>query len=91
MPQTKEAINHIKAAGVPLVVAINKIDKPAANPDRVRQQLTELGIYLEGWGGEVGAVEVSAKTGKGVPDLLERVLLEAEMQELKGARGRSQL
>ena len=84
MPQTKEAINHIKAAGVPLVVAINKIDKPAANPDRVRQQLTELGIYLEGWGGEVGAVEVSAKTGKGVPDLLERVLLEAEMQELKG-------
>ncbi len=84
MPQTKEAINHIKAAGVPLVVAINKIDKPTANPDRVRQQLSELGVYLEGWGGEVGAVEVSAKTGKGVPDLLERVLLEAEMQELKG-------
>ncbi|MBR0097222.1 MAG: translation initiation factor IF-2, partial [Synergistaceae bacterium] len=84
MPQTREAINHIKAAGVPLVVAINKIDKPTANPDRVRQQLTELGVYLEGWGGEVGAVEVSAKSGKGVPDLLERVLLEAEMQELKG-------
>ncbi|MBQ6434651.1 MAG: translation initiation factor IF-2, partial [Synergistaceae bacterium] len=84
MPQTKEAINHIKAAGVPLVVAINKIDKQGAKPDRVRQQLSELGIYTEGWGGDVGAVEISAKQGIGVPDLLERVLLEAEMQELKG-------
>ncbi|MCR4819249.1 MAG: translation initiation factor IF-2 [Fretibacterium sp.] len=85
MPQTREAIDHIKAAGVPLVVALNKIDKPTANPDRVRQQLSELEVFLEGWGGEVGAVEVSAKTGVGIPDLLERVLLEAEMQELKGA------
>ncbi|MBQ6981000.1 MAG: translation initiation factor IF-2 [Synergistaceae bacterium] len=84
MPQTREAINHIKAAGVPLVVAINKIDKQGAKPDRVRQQLSELGIFTEGWGGEVGAVEISAKQGIGVPDLLERVLLEAEMQELKG-------
>ena len=84
MPQTKEAINHIKAAGVPLVVAINKIDKQGAKPDRVRQQLSELGIYTEGWGGDVGAVEISAKQGIGVSDLLERVLLEAEMQELKG-------
>ena len=83
MPQTREAINHIKSANVPLVVAINKIDKPSANPDRVRQQLSELGIYTEGWGGDVGAVEISAKSGLGVDDLLERVLLEAEMQELK--------
>ncbi|MBQ7170452.1 MAG: translation initiation factor IF-2 [Synergistaceae bacterium] len=84
MPQTREAIDHIKAAGVPLVVAINKIDKQGAKPDRVRQQLSELGIFTEGWGGEVGAVEISAKQGIGVADLLERVLLEAEMQELKG-------
>ena len=83
MPQTREAINHIKAANVPLVVAINKIDKQGANPDRVRQQLSELGVFVEGWGGDVGAVEISAKTGLGVDDLLERVLLEAEMQELK--------
>lgn len=83
MPQTREAINHIKAAGVPLVVAINKIDKQGAKPDRVRQQLSEEGIFVEGWGGDVGAVEISAKQGIGVPDLLERVLLEAEMQELK--------
>ena len=84
MPQTQEAINHIKAAGVPLVVAINKIDKQGAKPDRVRQQLSELGIFVEGWGGDVGAVEISAKQGIGVDDLLERVLLEAEMQELRG-------
>ena len=84
MPQTEEAIAHIKAAGVPLVVAINKIDKQGANPDKVRQQLSNLGIYTEGWGGDVGAVEISAKKGIGVSDLLERVLLEAEMQELKG-------
>ena len=83
MPQTREAINHIKAANVPLVVAINKIDKQGAKPDRVRQQLSELGIFVEGWGGDVGAVEISAKKGIGVDDLLERVLLEAEMQELK--------
>lgn len=84
MPQTREAIDHIKAAGVPLVVAINKIDKQGAKPDRVRQQLSELGIFVEGWGGDVGAVEISAKQGIGVDDLLERVLLEAEMQELTG-------
>lgn len=83
MPQTEEAIAHIKAAGVPVVVAINKIDKQGANPDKVRQQLSSLGIYTEGWGGDVGAVEISAKKGIGVDDLLERVLLEAEMQELK--------
>ncbi|MBQ7196458.1 MAG: translation initiation factor IF-2 [Synergistaceae bacterium] len=83
MPQTREAIDHIKAAGVPLVVAINKIDKQGAKPDRVRQQLADLGIFVEGWGGDVGAVEISAKQGIGVSDLLERVLLEAEMQELK--------
>ena len=83
MPQTEEAIAHIKAAGVPVVVAINKIDKQGANPDKVRQQLSNLGIFTEGWGGDVGAVEISAKKGTGVDDLLERVLLEAEMQELK--------
>ena len=83
MPQTEEAIAHIKAAGVPVVVAINKIDKQGANPDKVRQQLSNLGIFTEGWGGDVGAVEISAKKGIGVDDLLERVLLEAEMQELK--------
>ena len=83
MPQTEEAIAHIKAAGEPVVVAINKIDKQGANPDRVRQQLSKLGIFVEGWGGDVGAVEISAKQGIGVDDLLERVLLEAEMQELK--------
>ena len=82
MPQTREAIDHIQAAGVPMVVAINKIDKQGANPQHIRQQLSELGIYTEGWGGDVGAVEISAKSGTGVPDLLERVLLEAEMQEL---------
>ena len=85
MPQTEEAIAHIKAAGVPVVVAINKIDKQGANPDKVRQQLANLGIFVEGWGGDVGAVEISAKKGIGVDDLLERVLLEAEMQELKGS------
>lgn len=83
MPQTEEAIAHIKAAGVPVVVAINKIDKQGANPDKVRQQLANLGVFVEGWGGDVGAVEISAKQGLGVDDLLERVLLEAEMQELK--------
>lgn len=84
MPQTREAIDHIKAAGVPLVVAINKVDKQGAKPDRVRQQLSELGIFVEGWGGDVGAVEISAKCGIGVEDLLERVLLEAEVCELRG-------
>ena len=83
MPQTLEAINHAKAAGVPVVVAINKIDKPTANPDRVKQQLAESGVVIEEWGGDVIAVPVSAKRGDGIPDLLENLLIVAEILELK--------
>ncbi len=84
MPQTIEAINHARAAKVPIVVALNKMDLPSANPDRVLVQLQEQGLMPEDWGGEVGVVPVSAKTGDGIDDLLERILLEAEMMELKG-------
>ncbi|HCL79447.1 MAG TPA: translation initiation factor IF-2 [Synergistaceae bacterium] len=83
MPQTREAINHAKSAGVPVIVAINKIDKPAAKPDRIRQQLSDLGLAPEEWGGKTIMVEVSAKSGEGIPQLLEMVLLVAEMEELK--------
>ncbi len=83
MPQTVEAINHAKAAGVPIVVAINKIDKPGANPERVKQQLTEYGLVPEEWGGDVIAVPVSARTKAGLDQLLEMILLVAEMEELK--------
>lgn len=83
MPQTREAINHAQAAGVPIVVAVNKIDKPAARPDRVRQQLSDVGLVPEEWGGDTIMVDVSAKSGEGVPQLLEMVLLVAEMGELK--------
>ncbi|NDK57128.1 translation initiation factor IF-2 [Pontibacter fetidus] len=83
MPQTKEAINHAQAAGVPIIIALNKIDKPAANPDKVREELAQLNILVEEWGGKYQCQEVSAKTGQGVNDLLEKVLLEAELLELK--------
>jgi len=83
MPQTKEAIDHAKAAGVPIVVAVNKIDKPTANPDRVMTEMAEYGIIPESWGGDVMFVNISAKTGMGIDDLLERLLLISEMQELK--------
>jgi translation initiation factor IF-2 len=83
MPQTKEAIKHAKAAGVPIVVAINKIDKPGANPDRVKQELVVEDVIPEEFGGASPFVEVSAKTGKGIDDLLEQVLLQAEVLELK--------
>ena len=83
MPQTIEAINHAKAAGVPIIVAVNKIDKPAANPDRVLQQLTEYELVREEWGGDVICVPVSAKTGEGIDELLENILLVAETSELK--------
>lgn len=83
MPQTIEAINHAKAAGVPIVVAINKIDKTGANPDLVKQQLANNGLVVEDWGGDVIAVPVSAKEKKGIPDLLENILLVAEIEELK--------
>jgi translation initiation factor IF-2 len=83
MPQTVEAINHAKEAKVPVLVAINKIDKVGASPDRVRQQLTERNLAPEEWGGETICVEVSAVTGQGIEHLLEMILLQAEMQELK--------
>ena len=83
MPQTKEAINHSKAAGVPIIVAVNKIDKPDANPDRVKQELTEFGLVPEDWGGEAIYVEVSAKQHTNIDQLLEMVLLQAEVMDLK--------
>ena len=83
MPQTKEAINHCKAAGVPMIVAINKIDRPGANIDRVKQELTEHGLVSEDWGGDTICVPVSAKTGENLESLLEMVILTAEMQELQ--------
>ena len=83
MPQTKEAINHAQAAGVPIVIALNKIDKPGANPDKVREELSVINILVEEWGGKYQSQEVSAKTGLGIDDLLEKVLLEAEILELK--------
>lgn len=83
MPQTLEAIDHARAAGVPIVVAINKVDKPGANPDRVKQQLTEAGLVVEEWGGDTIAVSVSAKEKQGIPDLLENLMIVAEMEELK--------
>ncbi len=83
MPQTIEAINHAKAAGVSIIVAINKMDKEGANPDAIKQQLTEYDLVVEEWGGDVICVPVSAKTGEGIDDLLENVLLVAEVAELK--------
>ncbi len=83
MPQTIEAINHAKAAGVSIIVAINKMDKPGANPEKVKEQLTEHGIVPEEWGGDAICVPVSAKTGEGIDELLENVLLVAEVAELK--------
>jgi translation initiation factor IF-2 len=85
MPQTKEAIHHAKAAGVPLVVAVNKIDKPEANPERVKQELVVEEVVPEEYGGDVPFISVSAKTGQGIDTLLENVLLQAEVLELKAA------
>lgn len=82
-PQTVEAISHAQAAGVPMVFAINKIDKPEANPEKVKEELAKMNILVEDWGGRYQCQEISAKTGQGVKDLLEKVLLEAEMLELK--------
>jgi translation initiation factor IF-2 len=92
MPQTVEAANHARAAEVPVIVALNKIDKPTANPDRVKQQLAEIGLVPEEWGGDTVVVEVSARTRQGIDDLLEMIVLVAEMQELvadptRSARG----
>ena len=83
MPQTIESINHAKAANVKLIVAINKMDKPTANPERVKEQLTQYEIVPEDWGGDVACIPVSAMTGMGISDLLERIALEAEVMELK--------
>ena len=83
MPQTVEAINHASAAGVPIVFAINKIDKPGANPEKVKEELAQMNYLVEDWGGNYQSQDISAKQGTGVPELLEKVLLEAEMLELK--------
>ncbi|MBR9853741.1 MAG: translation initiation factor IF-2 [Algicola sp.] len=83
MPQTKEAISHAQAAGVPIVFAINKVDKPTANPDKIKEGLAQMNLLVEDWGGKVQSHDISAKTGQGVKELLEKVLLEAELLELK--------
>ncbi len=83
MPQTKEAINHAQVAGVPIVIAMNKIDKPNANPDKIREELSNINILVEEWGGKYQSQEISAKSGLGIDELLEKVLLEAELLELK--------
>ena len=87
MPQTKEAINHAMAAGVPIVFAINKIDKPTANADKIKEELAAMNFLVEEWGGKYQSQDISAKKGLGVNDLLEKVLLEAEMLDLKAKSG----
>ena len=83
MPQTKEAINHAQAAGIPMVIAINKMDRPEANADKIRQELSEMNVLVEEWGGKFQSQEISAKNGTNIEELLEKVLLEAEMLDLK--------
>jgi translation initiation factor IF-2 len=83
MPQTREAINHAQVAGVPIVIAINKVDKPTANPDKIRESLSQINILVEEWGGKYQCQEISAKSGKGIEELLEKVLLEAELLNLR--------
>ena len=83
MPQTKEAISHAQAAGVPIVFAINKVDKPTANPEKIKDGLAQMNLLVEDWGGKIQSQEISAKTGAGIKELLEKVLLEAELLELK--------
>ncbi len=89
MPQTKEAINHAQAAGVPLVFAINKIDKPNANPEKIKEELSKMNILVEDWGGKYQSQEISAKQGIGIDELLEKVMLEAELLELKANPNKS--
>jgi len=88
MPQTREAINHAQAAAVPMVFAFNKIDKPGANPDKIREELSQMNILVEEWGGKFQTQEISAKKGQGIDQLLEKVLLEAEMLDLKADPGK---
>jgi translation initiation factor IF-2 len=89
MPQTKEAISHAQAAGVPIVFAINKIDKPTANPEKIKEGLAQMNLLVEDWGGKIQSHDISAKTGEGVKELLEKVLLEAELLELKANPNKS--
>ncbi|MCU0429144.1 MAG: translation initiation factor IF-2 [Cytophagaceae bacterium] len=89
MPQTKEAINHAMVAGVPIIIAINKVDKPAANPDKIKEELAKENILVEDWGGKYQCELVSAKSGIGIPQLLEKVLLEAELLQLKANPNRN--
>ena len=89
MPQTKEAINHAQAAGVPMVFAINKIDKPGANPDKIKEALSGMNILVEDWGGKFQSQDVSAKQGTNMQELLEKVLLESELLELKANPNRN--
>ena len=89
MPQTVESINHAKAAGIPIIVAINKMDKPEANPERIKQQLTEYGLVCEEWGGDTIICPISAKTGMGIDNLLEMLTLTAEVSELKANPNRA--
>jgi translation initiation factor IF-2 len=91
MPQTLEAINHAKAANVPIVVAINKVDKPEANPDKIRTQLSENGVLVEEWGGDVQCQEISAKKGTGVRELIDKVLVQAELMNLKANFNKNRL
>ena len=83
MPQTKEAISHAQAAGVPIIFAINKIDRPNSNPDKIKEKLSSMNLLVEEWGGKIQSQDVSALKGTGVDELLEKVLLEAEFLELK--------
>ncbi|MDP7430374.1 MAG: translation initiation factor IF-2, partial [Flavobacteriales bacterium] len=89
MPQTKEAINHAQAAGVPLLFAVNKIDRDASDAEKIKGELAEMNLLVEDWGGKYQSQDVSAKTGKGIPELLEKVILEAEMLELKANPNRN--
>ncbi len=89
MPQTKEAISHAQAAGVPIVIAINKIDRPTANPDKIKEGLSQMNLLVEDWGGKIQSHDISALKGDGVDDLLEKVLLEAELLELKANPNRA--
>ena len=89
MPQTVEAINHAKAANIPIIVAINKMDQPGANPENIKQQLTKYELVPEEWGGETIVCPISAKTGEGIDNLLDMVLLTAEMRELKANPNRA--
>ena len=83
MPQTKEAISHAQAANVPIIFAINKVDKPTANPEKIKESLASMNLVVEDWGGKIQSQDISALKGTGVKELLEKVLLEAEILELK--------